>query len=125
MKSRTLLLAAILSLLSMNHLHAELKLGIVGCDTSHATAFTQLLNDPSHPQHVPGARVVAAVKASSPDIESSRSRVDAYEKELKEKWAVKFVPTVEDLCKEVDAVLIESVDGRPHLEQARPVFAAK
>lgn len=114
----------LLALLSPS-LAAELRLGLVGCDTSHATAFTQLLNDPKHPQHVPGARVVAAVKASSPDIESSYSRVDEYEKQLKEKWNVKFVPTVEELCKEVDAVLIESVDGRPHLAQARPVFAAK
>ena len=33
--------------------------------------------------------------------------------------------TIEQVCAEVDAVLIESVDGRPHLEQARVVIAAK
>lgn len=103
----------------------ELRIGIIGCDTSHATEFTKLLNDPANPQHVPGAKVVAAVKAWSADIPDSASRVDGYEKELREQWGVKFVATAEELCREVDAVMIESVDGRPHLEQARPVFAAK
>lgn len=103
----------------------DLKLGLVGCDTSHATAFTALLNDEKHPKHVAGARVVAAVKTFSADVPSSASRVDGYEKELKEKWGVHFVLTVEELCTQVDAVLIESVDGRPHLEQVRPVLAAK
>jgi hypothetical protein len=38
---------------------------------------------------------------------------------------VKIVPTIEELCQQVDAVLLESVDGRPHLEQARPVIKAR
>jgi hypothetical protein len=35
------------------------------------------------------------------------------------------VDTIEALCEKVDAVLIESVDGRPHLAQAKPVLKAK
>jgi hypothetical protein len=120
MKTFMLLAATASSLFS-----AELRLGLVGCDTSHATAFTQILNDPAAKNHVAGARVVAAVKASSPDIESSHKRVEGYAKELSEKWGVKFYDTIEAMCAEVDAVLIESVDGRPHLAQARPVIAAK
>ncbi len=103
----------------------ELKLGIIGCDTSHVTAFTKLLNDKNDPNHVPGARVVAAFKGGSPDVESSRTRVDRFTAELKEKWGVEIVGSIEELCQKVDAVLLESVDGRPHLDQARPVFAAK
>lgn len=103
---------------------AELRLGMVGLDTSHATAFTKLLNDPTDKNHVPGGRVVAAFKGGSRDIESSWSRVDGYTRELTEKWGVKVYDTIEAMCAEVDAVLIESVDGRPHLEQARPVIAA-
>ncbi len=38
---------------------------------------------------------------------------------------VEIVPSIEELLKRVDVVLLESVDGRPHLEQARPVIAAK
>lgn len=104
---------------------ADLKIGIIGLDTSHVIAFTKLINDPSDPKHVPGGRVVAAFKGGSADIESSRSRVDEYTRQLEKQWGIKIVPTVEALCAEVDAVLLESVDGRPHLEQVRPVFAAK
>lgn len=30
--------------------------------------------------------------------------------------------SIEGMCRDVDAVLLESLDGRPHLEQARPVL---
>jgi predicted dehydrogenase len=102
----------------------ELRLGLIGLDTSHVIAFTKLLNDPKDKDHVPGGRVVAAFKGGSLDIESSRSRVDGYTKQLQEQFGVQIVPTIEALCQQVDAVMLESVDGRPHLEQARPVLQA-
>src|SRR5215218_4634174 len=104
---------------------ADLRIGIIGLDTSHVTAFTALINNEKNKDHVPGGKVVAAFKGGSPDVESSASRVDGYTKDLQEKFGVKIVPTIEELCKEVDAVLLESVDGRPHLEQARPVIKAR
>ncbi|MBO0724501.1 MAG: Gfo/Idh/MocA family oxidoreductase [Blastocatellia bacterium] len=103
----------------------EIKVGMIGLDTSHVTAFTKLLNDKSDPHHVPGARVIAAFKGGSPDVESSRGRIDRFTDELKDKWGVEIVDSIEELCKKVDAVLLESVDGRPHLSQVRPVFAAR
>ncbi|MCI0391928.1 MAG: gfo/Idh/MocA family oxidoreductase, partial [Acidobacteria bacterium] len=103
----------------------EIKVGIIGLDTSHVTAFTKLLNDKSDHNHIPGARVVAAFKGGSPDVEASRTRIDRFTAELKDKWGVEIVGSIEELCKKVDAVLLESVDGRPHLNQVRPVFAAK
>jgi predicted dehydrogenase len=106
-------------------LQEPLRVGIIGTDTSHATAFTKLLNDDKGKDHVPGCKVVAAFKGGSPDIESSRSRVDKYAAELAEKWGVEIVDSIPALLSKVDVVLLESVDGRPHLEQARPVFAAK
>ncbi len=102
-----------------------LRLGIIGLDTSHVTAFTETINNPDAKGHVPGAKVVAAFKGGSPDIESSISRVDEYTANLVEKHGVEICATIEELCGKVDAVMIESVDGRPHLEQARPVIAAK
>jgi len=102
-----------------------IKIGIIGLDTSHVVAFTSLLNDPKNPNHVPGCKVVAAFKGGSPDIESSSSRIEGFTKTLQEKWGVEIVDSIETLCKKVDAVLLESVDGRPHLEQVKPVFAAK
>ncbi|HEY3131087.1 MAG TPA: Gfo/Idh/MocA family oxidoreductase [Acidobacteriota bacterium] len=104
---------------------APLKIGIIGTDTSHVIAFTQLLNDSSRPDYIPGARVVAAFKGGSPDVESSRTRIERFAAELKDRWKVEFVDSIEGLCNKVDAVLLESVDGRPHLAQVRPVLAAK
>lgn len=104
---------------------ADIRLGIIGTDTSHVPAFTQLLNSPADAKdHISGARVVAAYKGGSKDIESSISRVDQYADEVRTKWGVEIVPDIATLLSKVDAVLLTSVDGRPHLEQARPVIAA-
>lgn len=104
---------------------AELRIGMIGLDTSHVTAFTSLLNNEKNPKYVPGGKVVVAFKGGSADIESSASRVEGYTKELQDKYGVKIVPTIEELCAQVDVVMLMSVDGRPHLEQARPVFKAR
>ena len=103
---------------------AELRVGMIGLDTSHATAFTDILNNPNAKDHVEGARVVAAFKGGSPDIESSWSRVEEYTRVLRDKHGVAIVDSIEELCQRVDVVFLESVDGRPHLAQARPVIAA-
>jgi len=104
---------------------AELRIGIIGCDTSHVIAFTETLNNPDAKGHVPGGKVVAAYKGGSADIPSSASRVDGYAKTLAEKYGVRFYDRIEEMCKDVDAVLLESVDGRPHLEQVKPVLQAR
>jgi hypothetical protein len=114
-----------LALLLGNAEDEPIKVGIIGLDTSHVEAFTHLLNDANSPGHVPGAKVVAAFKGGSPDVEASAKRVDNFTATLKEKWGVEMVDSIETLCSKVDAVLLESVDGRPHLAQVRPVFAAK
>jgi predicted dehydrogenase len=103
---------------------ADLKIGIIGLDTSHATAFTEILNNPQAKDHVPGAKVVAAFKGGSPDIESSITRVEGYTTTLREKHGVQIVDSIPELCWMVDAVMLLSVDGRPHVIQAMPVLAA-
>lgn len=104
---------------------ADLRIGMIGLDTSHVTAFTALINDDKNSAHVPGGKVVAAFKGGSPDIPSSANRIEGFTKTLQEKHGVKIVPTIEALCEQVDVVLLMSVDGRPHLEQARPVIKAR
>lgn len=104
---------------------SDVRVGLIGLDTSHVIAFTQLLNDTNHPQHIPGARVTAAFRGGSYDLESSRSRLDGYTRELQEKYGVKLCVTIEELCAQVDGVMLESVDGRPHLAQAVPVILAR
>ena len=115
---------AIFLLLAASAGRAELRLGIIGTDTSHVPAFTKILNEDTSPDHVPGGKVVAAYKGGSKDLEASYSRVDKYAQELRSKWHVEIVPDIPTLCRKVDAVLLESVDGRVHLEQVKPVIAA-
>jgi predicted dehydrogenase len=103
---------------------ADLRIGLIGLDTSHVVEFTKRFNDANDKNYIPGGKVVAAFKGGSKDIPSSWDRVEGYTKTLSEKFGVKIVDSIESLCQEVDVVLLESVDGRPHLEQARPVIKA-
>ncbi|HXI51311.1 MAG TPA: Gfo/Idh/MocA family oxidoreductase [Candidatus Saccharimonadales bacterium] len=121
---RTLAALALVLLAVRAEAAEDLRLGMIGLDTSHVIAFTKVLNDPQAKEHVAGGKVVAAFAGGSPDIESSASRLDGYTRQLREQFGVQIVPTIEELCAKVDAVLLESVDGRPHLAQARPVIAA-
>jgi predicted dehydrogenase len=102
-----------------------LKAGIIGLDTSHVVAFTQTLNNPQAKGILSRVRVVAAYPGGSPDIPDSKDRLEGFTKTLREKFGVEIVDSIEDLLKKVDVVLLESVDGRPHLEQVKPVFRAK
>ena len=102
-----------------------IRIGMIGLDTSHVTAFTAILNDPGHPNHVPGAKVVAGFRGGSPDMERSFSRIDQFTSELQQKWKVRLFDSIPELCRQVDLVLLTSVDGRVHLEQARPVIEAR
>jgi predicted dehydrogenase len=102
----------------------ELRAGIIGLDTSHATAFTKILNDRDAKDHVAGCRVVAAYPKGSPDIESSTRRVPEYTKQV-QAMGVEIVDSIPALIDNVDVVLLETNDGRPHLEQVLPVLKAK
>ncbi len=117
-------LAFLLCVSSLAGLAADLRIGIVGTDTSHAPAFTGMLNDPSNKYYTPGARVVAAYKGGSADLESSITRVDKYAQELSSKYGVEIVTSIPELLEKVDAILLESVDGRKHLPQFKEIMKA-
>jgi predicted dehydrogenase len=102
----------------------DLRIGMIGLDTSHCVEFTKRFNDANDKNYIPGANVVVAFKGGSPDIKESASRVEGYTKTLQEKYKVKIVDTIEELCQQCDVVMIESVDGRPHLQQVTPVIKA-
>ncbi len=120
-----LMLVVVSAALPAQKPESVIRVGIIGLDTSHAIEFTRILNDDSSADHVPGAKVVAAFKGGSPDVEASASRVDRYTEQLRAKWGLEIVPDIPTLCSKVDAILLLSVDGRRHLEQVRPVFAAR
>lgn len=103
---------------------ATMRIGIVGLDSSHSVAFTEMLNDPKAPGHVSGARVVCAFPGGSPDVAMSASRLAGFTREMREKYGVEIVTSLPALVSKVDAIMILSVDGRAHLPQARAVFGS-
>jgi predicted dehydrogenase len=99
-----------------------IRLGMIGLDTSHVIAFTKYINDPKNET---GCRVVVGYPGGSPDLPASADRVDKFTQQLRDQYGLEIVNSIEELCEKVDGVLLESVDGRPHLKQARPVIAAR
>jgi hypothetical protein len=67
--------------------------------------------------------VVAAYPGGSPDVDLSRELLKPNTDQLRG-MDVAIVDSIDELLKRVDVVLLESIDGRPHLAQARPVIAA-
>jgi hypothetical protein len=99
------------------------RVGIIGLDTSHSVAFTKTFNNPEAAAEYGGYKIVAAYPRGSNDIESSVKRIPGYIEEVK-KFGVKIVDSIKDLLREVDVVMLETNDGRLHLEQAIPVMKA-
>src|SRR5437870_1221790 len=102
----------------------QLKAGIIGLDTSHVVAFTSLLNSPKAKGVLAEVRIVAAYPGGSRDVPESWNRVAGYTKEIQQKYGVEIVDSIDALLEKVDVVFLESVDGRPHLDQVKPVFKA-
>ncbi len=98
-----------------------IEVGIIGLDTSHVVAFTKIINtgDEGPLQNV---KVVAAFAGGSPDLPISADRLEGFTKTLRDEFKVEIVDSIDQLLKKVDAVSLERVDGRVHLEQAIPVF---
>ena len=99
------------------------RVGMIGLDTSHCIAFTRLLNADDPAPELAGFRVVVACPRGSADIESSTSRIPMYTKQIQE-LGVTVVDSVEAVVKQCDFVLLETNDGRPHLQQVLTVFQA-
>jgi predicted dehydrogenase len=99
------------------------RVGIIGLDTSHSVEYTKVLNATDAPVEFSGYKIVAAYPQGSLDIESSTSRIPGYTEEVK-KRGVEIVDSIPALLEKVDVVMLETNDGRRHLEQAIPVLKA-
>jgi predicted dehydrogenase len=97
------------------------RIGIIGLDTSHSTEFTKAFNDIAAAPELDGYKVVAAYPRGSDDIKSSYERIPGYTDEVR-KLGVEIVGSIDELLTKVDVVLLETNDGRLHLQQALPVF---
>lgn len=97
-----------------------LRAGIVGLDTSHVPAFTKLFNHPKSEGDLAGITVVAGYPGGT-DMPASKDRVAKFTEQVRG-MGVEIVDSIPRLLEKVDVVLLESVDGRIHLEEVRQIF---
>lgn len=102
---------------------ADIRVGMIGLDTSHVTVFTQVLNAPDNTGDLAGIRIVAAYPGGNEAFPLSRDRVKNFTQQVSDA-GVQIVGSIEELLPLVDVVLLESVDGSQHLAQIEPVFKA-
>ena len=62
----------------------NIKIGLVGLDTSHSPAFAMLLNNPQEKGHVPGCQVVKAYPGGSELFGNSINRVEGFTKQFRD-----------------------------------------
>ena len=93
-----------------------LRAGMIGLDTSHVPAFARIFNNPEAAGDWPASRSSPAIPAaptSPPAATASRSSPSS-----SARWASRSSIRFRKLLEKVDVVLLESVDGRIHLQEA-------
>lgn len=101
---------------------APLKVGMIGLDTSHVPAFAKIFNNPNATGDLSGFKVVAGYPGGT-DMPASRDRVKGFTEQLRG-MGIEIVDTIPKLLEKVDVVLLESVDGRIHFQEAAVVIQA-
>ncbi|MBM4090768.1 MAG: gfo/Idh/MocA family oxidoreductase [Planctomycetes bacterium] len=96
---------------------------MIGLTTSHVIAFTDVVNDPAATGDLADVEIVAGFTGGIEDNPSSWGRREKYTEDLRKK-GITIYDTIPELLDNVDVVFLEEVDGRPHLEMARPVIEA-
>jgi hypothetical protein len=100
----------------------QIRVGMIGLDTSHVPAFARFFNGPKLQGELAGIKVVAAYPGGT-DFPPSRDRVAMFTEQIRG-MGIEIVDNIPALLEKVDVVLLESVDGRIHLEEAIPVIQA-
>ncbi|MBS0265134.1 MAG: Gfo/Idh/MocA family oxidoreductase [Planctomycetes bacterium] len=108
------------------------RVGILGFDNYQAVEYAAFFNNPKAEGDLAGLRVTAAYPAISPDYPESAVLTARWQQQMLDQYKdnpaaprVEIVGSVNDLLAKCDAVMIWSLDGRLHLEQARAVIAAR
>ena len=95
---------------------------MIGLDTSHVPAFAKIFNSPKATGDLASIRIVAGYPGGT-DIPASRDRVKGFTEQLRG-MGIEIFDSIPKLLEKVDVVLLESVDGRIHLQEAEPVIKA-
>lgn len=122
MKTKLLFLLTAALFLGATSQAEPIKAGIIGID-AHANSWTKIINNPEAAGELADLTVVAAYPGGSPDIPQSMELLEKA-REPMIAAGVEMVDSIDALIEKVDVVMILSIDGRPHLEQAKPVFEA-
>lgn len=101
----------------------KLSIAFVGLDSSHCTAFTDLLRSSADPMML-SAAVTVGWPGGSPDFPMSRDRVAGFTSEMCDR-GVRIVDTPEEAAASADAIILGCVDGRQHLEIARRLMPSR
>jgi predicted dehydrogenase len=99
-----------------------IRAGMIGLDTSHVPAFAKLFNNAKAEGDDPAIKVVAGYPGGT-DLPASHDRVERFTEQIRG-MNIEIVKTIPELLEKVDVVMLESVDGRIHLEEAIPVIKA-
>jgi len=99
-----------------------IRLGVLDFDTSHVVEFTKRMNHVGikEDQWVDGAKVVIGCPGESKIMPE---RIPEYTKQMKE-FGVPLVEKPAEMIGKVDGMLIESQEGTPHYERAKPFLDA-
>ena len=97
----------------------QVPIGVIGMDTSHSVAFTKYINSQDN-----GFKVQTACTTVSKDIPSSYERVNKFTNEMRDE-GVKILDSIDQVLEASECILLETNDGRLHLEQAKQVFESK
>src|SRR5688572_17182599 len=127
MLTRTLLLLPIVAtifapLVSAQDSPKTLRAGMIGLDTSHVPAFTRAFNEAKEGDELRAIKIVAGYPGGT-DLNASKNRVEMFTERIRS-MGVEIVDSIPKLLEKVDVVLLESVDGRIHLDEALPVIRA-
>jgi predicted dehydrogenase len=123
MSKTNLVAILILALASLSEARAEdIRAGMIGLDTSHVPAFAKIFNNAKDDSELAGIKIVAGYPGGT-DLPASRDRVKGFTEQLRG-MGIEIVDSIPQLLEKVDVVMLESVDGRIHLEEAMPVIKA-
>lgn len=131
-----LALASLLPWTGQAQAPGPVRVGLLGLDNYQGLAYAELFNHPKAEGELAGVRVVAALPVGSADYPESAALMARWQETLarfgaatekgalKDYHPVRMVDSIPALLANCDAVLIASLDGRLHLQQATPVLKA-
>jgi len=100
------------------------RIGMVGLDTGHCGAFTGAFNSPDAGNEYLGYKVVVAYPEGTEVIEEWKERIPSITEEVR-KLGAEIVPSMDELLKKSDVVLMTCIDGNRHLDLALPILKAR